>query len=198
MNAQRLALHREESECFSKMVAEFHSTLTDIAAYEAKWNTMMSKQRRAQETDLQRIARATERSLALLEKDTERAHRSAIVSLEEKCRAAVTHILLLELAVLQCRMQLSKLQDMERNRRRFLVTFEERERRELDQQFGGSHLWRPGMMCFGVCPLKDAATHCPFRGPSNRYGVTIDKTHFCSSSSSLKEQDCVLMEIIPR
>lgn len=177
----RVAIEHEEAEQRHHIFAEY--------LYEEKVVRMDHKLARRAEHEAAQRTRQVHRAVNLLLKETEPDARASIRIAEEKCCAALVHLLTLERATLCCSEELIRVVEMERRRRRFLISFEEREFKELSKSTASDALWRPGIHCFGPCPFVQSERDCPFRD-KELYGLHIDRSHFhvCNKPSHQQQQ----------
>jgi hypothetical protein len=183
MSNVRTLIAKDEAAQRAGLEVEFERLHVVIRDFERKMILREERCRKFMEVQCHRETKRIAHEMHQCVTEEEPSHRSNLVSLEQKCRAALVRIVLIERAVLVCGEQLIRIEGLERNRRTFLIAFEDRERNELEDAFGDTmaqfRVQPVGMQCLGRCPFTDASTHCPFRG-KNRYRLQISRYHFTS------------------
>jgi hypothetical protein len=171
----RIAVEKEETEQRHELFAMFLYEQNN-ALLEAKLL------RRAQEEAIQQLRQVNRKMKELLE-ELEPRSRASVRILEEKCCAALVHVLSLERAVLACGESMHIVCQTDARRRHFLIQFQERELKELVRKVSVT-LWRPGMKCFGPCPFQNAFNDCPFRD-KELYGLRMSEGHFLKGGPAI-------------
>lgn len=173
----RGAIIAQETDGAKDIMDQFEAIKKDIAVYEKKQVEAAAQRERERTRNATYALRVTQAALRTMEQEDERIARSGYLVREERSRVALLRLHDIALAQLQCHECLVQLQQVESNRRNFLLSFEEREWREMEDSEVGSTLWRPGMQSLGCCPFLRPMTDCPFASTGRCYGLPIVGTH---------------------
>lgn len=165
----------QENDGRMELMRDFAQVREDITRFEAKQKEKLQRQARQEQGEVSRKVRDVQRKLDALVDEEERDARATIRISEGKCKVALLRLVEIDRAVIECSAALADTKEKERNRRRFLTHFEEKERKHLEETYGAM-LWKPGMKLFGKCPFA-LREHCPFHN-GTCYGLLVDDHHF--------------------